>query len=99
LIIVQLGKDLIDKFVLSTESKLYEGILQLLGINDTTEITIEDIECSLDISNFFDWDGKRSIVLSSEWLFLGGFAWLGWGFGLAWFSDHFAHNLKISKTN
>ena len=99
MIVVQLGKDLVDELVLSSKSKLFEGSLQLLGINNSTEIAIEDIEGSLDVLNFLDGDGESGKVLSSKGFFFWGFGWLGCGLGWSWFSDHFAHNLKISKTN
>ena len=75
LIVVKLGQDLVNELVLSAESELLEGSLKLLGINDAAEITVEDVEGGLDISNFLNWDGESGIILSLPDLLL-------WGLGL-----------------
>jgi hypothetical protein len=63
-----------------------------LGIDDTTLITIEDIEGHLDVLDFFDWDGEGSEVLGSP-LFLLGNLWLGLlGLGFWWHLEIYLSN-------
>ena len=64
LIVVKFGQDLVNELVLAAESELLEGSLELLGIDDSAEIAVEDVEGGLDISNFLNWDGESGIILS-----------------------------------
>ena len=52
MIIIELSKDLVDEFVISLESELFEGVLEFLGINNSTEITVKDVESDFDVSGF-----------------------------------------------
>jgi hypothetical protein len=68
-----------------------------LWVNNTTQITVEDIESSLDVFHFFDWDGQTCVVFSSEGFLLGSFALLSCGLSCCWLGCVFAHILKISE--
>ena len=96
MIIIKFGENLIDEFVISLESKLLEGSLEFLRVNNTTAVVIEDIECSFDIFDFFKGDENGGVVLSFEDFFLGYLGWLGGSFCCR-FSGNFAHYLKISN--
>ena len=75
LIVIELSQDLINELVVSLEAELFESSLEFLWINNSTEITIKDIESSLDISDFLDGDGHTGVIFCLP-------SFLFWGFGL-----------------
>jgi hypothetical protein len=56
LIIIELSQDLIDEFVISLEAQLLKGSLELLGVNNSTSVTVENVEGGFDVLDFFDGD-------------------------------------------
>lgn len=89
MIVVEFGQNLIDELVVSLEAELFEGVLEFLRVNDSTEIAIEDVEGLLDVLDFFDGDGEGGVVFSFPGFFFrclrlsgGGFSGLGLSFHL-----------------
>jgi hypothetical protein len=94
LIIVKLGQDLVDKLVLSTESKLFEGPLELLGVNNTAEVAVENVEGSLDVLDLLNGNGERGVVFSPPHFFLRGLGLSSAGLCSGTFGLWLAHSLK-----
>lgn len=93
LIIIKFSQNLVDELVLASKAQLLKGSLELLGVNDSTKIAVEDIEGSLNVSDLFDGDSKSSVIFSSPHFFLGSLGLpccrLRGSFGL-----NLAHSLK-----
>jgi hypothetical protein len=66
---------------------LFKGSLELLWVDNSTEVTVEDVEGGLDVLNLFNGDGQGCVVLGLPGFFLRSLglglsgSWCG-GFGL-----------------
>jgi hypothetical protein len=90
LIVIELGKDLVNKFVISLETELLEGSFELLRVDNSTAVVVENVKGCFDVLNFFNRDDNCGIVFSSEDLFLRSFGLLG-GRLCSGFGRDFAH--------
>lgn len=73
LIIIKFCEDLINKLVLTSESQRDESVFQLLWINNSRVITIEDIKSLFDIPDLLNRNSHSNIVLGGPSLLFRGF--------------------------
>jgi hypothetical protein len=75
---------------------LLEGSLELLGVDNPTQVTVEDVESGLNVFHLLHGDGQGGVVLGLEGFFLGALG-LGGGGLCSGFCCNFAHYVKISN--